>query len=348
MNKSDHIFIAGHRGLVGGAIVRELQDQGYENLVLRTRQETDLRDPISVKKLFKNNRIDYVFLAAAKVGGILANNTERADFLLENLQIQNNVIAAAHEYKVKKLLFLGSTCIYPKLARIPITEDQLLTGPLEYTNEPYAVAKIAGIKLCESFNLQYGTNFIAAMPTNLYGPGDNFDLQRSHVLPALIRKFLLAYKLDTGDLSWVATNLGTDSDRTLDALEQIGIVQSQDEVNVKLWGSGAPLREFMHSEDLARACVHLMQHYDFDQRDPGSVLVNVGTGQELSIRDLAMLVADVVGFTGNIEWDTSKPDGTMRKGIDSSRLLQTGFDPSVDLKTGISRIVKDYERQFRK
>src|SRR2546421_1249655 len=282
MDKGDKIYIAGHRGMVGSAIVRKLNAEGYQHLVLRTSDELDLRDQQAVDEFFRKEKPDYVFLAAAKVGGILANNTYRADFIYENLMIQNNVIHAAYVNKIKKLLFLGSSCIYPKVAPQPLKEEYLLTGPLEYTNEPYAVAKIAGIKMCDAYRMQYGCSFISVMPTNLYGPNDNYDLQTSHVLPALIRKFHEA--------------------KTANA------------PSVVCWGSGAPRREFLYVDDVARACVFLMQHYSDEQ------IINVGSAAEISIRDLAGLVRRIVGFQGELEWDQSKPDGTPRKLMDSSRL----------------------------
>lgn len=296
MNKDAKIYVAGHRGLVGSAIVRKLQAEGYENLLLRTSKELDLRDQQATRIFFETEKPEYVFLAAAKVGGIHANSTYPADFIADNLSIQQNVIESAHRNEVTKLLFLGSSCIYPRDCPQPIKESYLLTGPLEGTNEWYAIAKIAGIKLCQAMNLQYGTRFISAMPTNLYGPNDNFDLQTSHVLPAMIRKFHEA-KLN-----------GT---------------------TVTLWGSGTPRREFLHVNDLADACLFLMRHYE--GQDP----VNVGTGEDLMIRELAELIAEVVGFEGEVVWDASKPDGTPRKLLDVSQVRKLGWESKTTLWKGL-------------
>ena len=297
MEKDSKIYVAGHRGMVGSAIVRRLTKDGYTNLILRTRQEMDLLDQQAVQQFFEQERPEYVFLAAAKVGGILANNTYRAQFIYENLQIQNNIIHSAYRYGVKKLLFLGSSCIYPKMAPQPIKEEYLLTGPLEPTNEPYAIAKIAGIKMCEAYNAQYGTNFISTMPTNLYGPHDNFDLQTSHVLPALIRKFHEA--------------------------------KVNHRPYVEIWGTGTPRREFLHVDDLADACVFLMQHYNDSQ------FVNVGVGEDISIKELALLIQDIVGYQGELRFDTSTPDGTPRKLLDVSRLHALGWKARIPLREGI-------------
>lgn len=301
MNKTSRIYVAGHRGLVGSAIVRRLEKDGFENLSLRTSKELDLRDQQATFAFFEQERPEYVFLAAAKVGGILANDTYPADFISENLLIQQNVIQAAHRYGVTKLLFLGSSCIYPKMSPHPIKEEYLLTGPLEPTNEWYAIAKIAGIKLCQAYNKQYGTRFISAMPTNLYGPNDNFDLETSHVLPAMIRKFHEAkVKEEAGERA-----------------------------EVMLWGSGTPRREFLHVDDLADACLHLMYHYE------GSDPINVGTGEDVTIRELAEIIADVVGFGGATDWDASMPDGTPRKLLDVSRIRQLGWSGEIPLRAGI-------------
>ncbi len=297
MNKSSRIFVAGHRGLVGSAIARHLRSEGYQNLILRTRAEVDLLNAQAVESFFATERPEYVFFAAAKVGGILANSTHPVEFLRDNVAIQNNAIDAAYRHDVTKLQFLGSSCIYPKLAPQPLKEEYLLTGPLEPTNEWYAIAKIAGIKLCEAYRQQYGFNAISLMPTNLYGPGDNFDLQSSHVLPALIRKF------------------------------HEGKVNGASEI--VLWGTGAPKREFLHVDDLASAAVFLMQNYDEKQ------FVNVGTGEDLSIADLAKLVASVVEFPGRWTFDTSKPDGTPRKLLDVSRLHSLGWRHRIPLEAGI-------------
>ncbi|MFM2207736.1 MAG: hypothetical protein RL213_1711 [Bacteroidota bacterium] len=297
MNKDSRIYVAGHRGMVGSAIVRKLRSCGYENLILRSSTETDLRDMLAVEQLFQSEQPEYVFLAAAKVGGIHANNTFRADFIYDNLAIELNVIHAAYRQGVRKLLFLGSSCIYPKDASQPLKEEYLLTGQLESTNEPYAIAKIAGIKLCEAYRDQYGCDFISAMPTNLYGPNDNYDLESSHVIPALIRKFHEAKKS------------GKES--------------------VTVWGSGKPLREFLHADDLAAACVFLMERYS-DRR-----FLNIGYGKDHSISDLAKMISDIVGFRGRIEYDPTRPDGTYRKLLDCSRLFSMGWSPSISLEEGL-------------
>ena len=300
MEKTAKIYVAGHRGMVGSAIVRRLKEQGYEQLVYRTSSELDLRDQQAVKRFFQEEKPDYVILAAAKVGGIHANNTYRAEFLYDNLMIQNNVIHNAHLASVKKLLFLGSSCIYPKMAPQPLKEEYLLTGPLEPTNEPYALAKIAGIKMCEEYRSQYQSNFISAMPTNLYGPNDNYDLANSHVLPALLKKFHAAK------------------------------VNGDEEVVV--WGSGKPLREFLHVDDLADASLFLMENYNAPET------INVGSGEEVSILDLARLVKSIVGYAGNITLDASKPDGTPRKLLDSSKLASLGWKARISLQEGIEQV----------
>lgn len=300
MNKNSKIFIAGHRGMVGSAIVRKLQIEGYTNLIFRTSKELDLRQQIAVNDFFSEEKPEYVFLAAAKVGGIQANNSYRAEFLYDNLILQTNVIHAAYKYGVKKLLFLGSSCIYPKLAPQPLTEDSLLTGLLEPTNEPYAIAKIAGIKMCESYRDQYGANFISAMPTNLYGPNDNYDLNNSHVLPALLRKFHEA-KLNQAP-------------------------------EVVVWGTGSPLREFLHVDDLAEACLFLMQFYN----EKG--FVNVGSGTDVSIKELALLIKKIVGYNGELTFDTSKPDGTPRKLMDVTKLKNLGWSYKISLEEGIRSV----------
>lgn len=304
MEKDAKIYIAGHRGMVGSAIKRKLEKEGYTNIVVRTSSEVDLRNQQEVKEFFETDSPDYVFVAAAKVGGIVANNTYRAEFLYDNLMIQNNVIHHSYLNKVKKLLFLGSSCIYPKLAPQPLKEEYLLTGKLEPTNEPYAIAKIAGIKMCDAYREQYGCNFISAMPTNLYGPNDNYDLQNSHVLPALIRKFHEA--------------------------------KSGNKPSVEIWGTGSPLREFMHVDDLAEACYFLMLNYN----EPG--FVNVGTGEDISIKDLATLIKTSIGFEGELKFDTSKPDGTPRKLMDVSRLKSFGFSARIGLKEGIEKTYQDF------
>ncbi len=297
MDKTDKIYVAGHRGLVGSAIVRRMQADGYENLLLRTSSELDLREQLEVRDFFSSEKPDYVILAAAKVGGILANDTYPAEFLYDNLMMEVNVIHAAHLSGVKKLLALGSTCIYPKMASQPLNEDALLSGPLEPTNEWYAVAKIAGIKMCQAYRRQYGSHFIAAMPTNLYGKGDNFDLEKSHVMPAMIRKFHEA-KLAGSD-------------------------------QVMLWGTGSPLREFLHVDDLADACLFLLENYD----EPG--IINIGVGEDLKIAELADIVRDVVGFKGEIVYDTTKPDGTPRKLVDTARINALGWKAKIGLHDGI-------------
>ncbi len=304
MQTNAKIYIAGHRGLVGGAIKRRLEQLGHTNIVVRTHVELDLLNQAAVQQFFQTEQPEYVFLAAAKVGGIRANNEYRADFIYQNLQIQNNVIYSAYRANVKKLLFLGSSCIYPKLCPQPIKEDYLLTGELESTNEPYAIAKIAGIKLCEAFNKQYGTNYISVMPTNLYGPGDNFDLNNSHVLPALIRKFVEAKQ----------SNAPT----------------------VTMWGTGTPRREFLYVEDLAEAVVFLMQNYD------GSEIVNIGTGTDVSIAELGQLIKGAVGYEGDIMYDTTKPDGTPQKLLDVSRLTQLGWTAKTTLRVGVQQTLDWY------
>lgn len=300
MELNSKIYIAGHRGMVGSAIWRNLEAKGYKNLIGKTRKELDLLDQKAVSNFFEQEKPEYVFLAAAKVGGIVANNTYRAQFIYENLQIQNNIIHQAYVHGVKKLMFLGSSCIYPKHAPQPMKEEHLLTGLLEETNEPYAIAKIAGIKMCEAYRDQYGCNFISVMPTNLYGPNDNFDLKNSHVLPALIRKFHEA--------------------------------KESNAEFVEVWGTGSPKREFLYVEDMADACVYLMENYNEKQ------FVNIGCGEDISIKDLALLVKKIVGFKGELKFDTSKPDGTPRKLLDVSKLFATGWKPKVGLEEGIERV----------
>lgn len=355
MEKSAKIYVAGHRGLVGSAIWKNLKDRGYTNLLGRTSQELDLTDALAVKRFFDVEQPEYVFLAAAHVGGIVANNTYRADFIFKNLQIQQNVIGESFRHKVKKLLFLGSTCIYPKEARQPMTEDELLTGPLEYTNEPYAIAKIAGLKMCESFNLQYGTNYVAVMPTNLYGPNDNFDLERSHVLPAMIRKIHLANCLTRGDWDRIRKDLdtrpveGTDGKASeaeiLQVLAKYGIRSEK----IELWGTGKPLREFLWSEEMADACVFIMEHVDFKDlrgtdKEVRNCHINIGTGEEISIHDLAELISKVVGYTGRLHFDTSKPDGTMRKLTDPGKLHALGWHHRIKIEEGVRRMYDWYTK----
>ncbi len=310
MRKAANIFVAGHRGMVGSAIVRKLRQEGYENIITRKSSELDLRDQQAVAEFFETEKPDYVFLAAAKVGGIHANNIYRAEFLRDNLAIQLNVIHQAYLNKVEKLLFLGSSCIYPKFAPQPMQEEHLLTGTLEPTNEPYAIAKITGIKMCEAYRDQYGCNFISCMPTNLYGPNDNYDLQNSHVLPALIRKFHEA--------------------------------KEAGRATVEIWGDGSPLREFMHVDDLADACIYLMDEYN----EKG--FVNVGVGTDVSIKEVALTIKEVVGFEGELDFDTSKPTGTPRKLMDVSRLKAAGFEAKIELREGIESVYQDFLTHYDK
>ncbi len=345
MKKNAKIYIAGHRGLVGSAIMRCLQEAGYTNLLTRTHAELELTNQQAVAAFFAKEKPEYVFLAAAKVGGIVANNTYRADFIYQNLAIQNNVIHQSYVHGVEKLMFLGSTCIYPRDCPQPMREDYLLTSPLEYTNEPYAIAKIAGIKLCESYNLQYGTNFISVMPTNLYGPGDNFDLEKSHVLPALLRKMHLATLMQQGDMAGVLSDLHTnDETEALAYLKGFGIAADQ----VLIWGTGKPRREFLWSDDMAAACVFLMEERDFqDTWPPGTgeirnTHINIGTGQDISIAELAELVKQTVGFKGDLEFETSKPDGTLRKLSDVSKLHALGWRHRVNLAEVVRKLYDWY------
>ena len=354
MEKSSKIYVAGHRGLVGSAIWKNLESKGYTNLVGRTHKELDLLDGAAVKKFFDEEQPEYVILAAAFVGGIMANSIYRADFIYRNLQIQQNVIGESFRHGVKKLLFLGSTCIYPREAPQPIPEDALLTSPLEYTNEPYAIAKIAGLKMCESFNLQYGTNYIAVMPTNLYGPNDNFDLVSSHVLPAMIRKMHLAKLLNEGNWDGIRADLnrrpikevdGNAPEQVIvDTLADYGITDSA----LHLWGSGKPIREFLWSEDMADASVFVMENVDFkdtykeDDRDIRNCHINIGSGKEVTIAQLAGLVKDAVGYVGEIQWDSTKPDGTMRKLTDVSKLHALGWKHKVEFEDGVAALYKWY------
>lgn len=347
MQKDARIYVAGHRGLVGSAIVRALRRDGYEGLVLRTHAELDLLDARAVARHFEETRPEYVVVAAAKVGGILANKTQPVDFLLHNLTIQNNLIASAHAHGAKKLLFLGSSCIYPKYAAQPITEDSLLTGILEPTNDAYALAKIAGIKLCDAYNRQHGANFLSAMPTNMYGPGDNFDLQGSHVLPAMIRKFHLAKLARAAQAEDVARDVAR-----FGAIPE-GVRADLDAGRVTLWGTGAPRREFLYSDDLADACVFLLREVDAAQiggaasadRNP-CALLNVGYGDDVTIRELAETVRETVGFEGEVVWDRTKPDGTPRKLMDSSRIRALGWAPKVGLAEGVRRAYDWYLREL--
>ncbi len=350
MELNAKIFIAGHNGMVGSAIKRNLEAKGYTNFVVRNSKELNLIDPVAVAGFFEIEKPDYVILAAAKVGGIVANNTYRAQFIYENLMIQNNVIHQSYLHGVKKLLFLGSSCIYPRNAAQPMGEDALLTGVLESTNEPYAIAKIAGIKMCEAYHAQYGCNFISIMPTNLYGQNDNYDLEKSHVLPALIRKMVLGKFLMNGDFDAIRTDLskrpveGVDGTATLDEIMAIllkyGISISNETVSITLWGTGSPMREFLHVDDMADASVYLMLNYDAPSELPSHV--NAGCGEDLAIKELAEIVRITVGYEGVVNWDTTKPDGTPRKLLDVSKLNNLGWKPSISIEMGIQGVVSDY------
>ncbi len=361
MDKNAKIYIAGHNGLVGSAIMNKLQRKGYQNIIGKPSKELDLRNPMAVQSFFDWAKPEYVFLAAAKVGGIIANNTYRGEFIYDNLMIQTNVIHQSYLSGVKKLLFLGSTCIYPRESHQPIKEEYLLTGPLEYTNEPYAIAKIAGIKMCESYNIQYDTNFLSVMPTNLYGPNDNFDLEKSHVLPALIRKIHLGKCLEENNWQAIRADLNkrpiegitgiSTENEILTILNKYGIsVQNEisKEVQVEVWGSGTPKREFLWSEDMADACVFIMENVNFNDLIPQSqpeirnTHINIGTGKEISIKHLAELVKQIVGFRSELFFNTSKPDGTLRKLTDPSKLNQLGWKQQVDIVEGIVRIYDWY------
>jgi GDP-L-fucose synthase len=365
MKKDDKIYIAGHTGLVGSAIWKTLVNKGYTNLIGRTIDELDLMDPRAVGQFFEEEKPEYVLLAAAKVGGIVANSTYRGQFIYENLMIQNNVIHQSYLKGVKKLLFLGSTCIYPREAPQPMPEDCLLTSPLEYTNEPYAIAKIAGIKMCESYNLQYGTNFLSVMPTNLYGPNDNFNLETSHVLPALIRKIHLGKCLENNDWDTVRTDLnkrpvkevdGTASETEIvNTLSSYGVFPPSGGTeggSVEIWGSGAPMREFLWSEEMAEACVFVMEKVDFKDviplgdKIPAEVRnthINIGTGKEISIKQLAELVKVKVGFRGELKFNASKPDGTMRKLTDPSKIHSLGWHHKIEIDEGIEKLYNWYK-----
>lgn len=353
MNLDSKIYIAGHKGLVGSAIWKQLENKGYTNLIGRSSKELDLTDSNAVAQFFETEKPEYVFLAAAKVGGIMANNTYRADFIYDNLQIQQNVIYNAYKHHTKKLLFLGSTCIYPKNANQPIAEEELLTNTLEYTNEPYAIAKIAGIKLCESFNIQYGTNFISVMPTNLYGPNDNFDLEKSHVLPAMIRKIHLAKALSQQDWESIKNDLrkrpveGISDKNTQQEIEQLlakyGIFRDK----IILWGTGKPMREFLWSEEMADACIFVMNNVDFEDAKSNkteirNTHINIGTGKDLSIKDLSGLIAKAIDFKGIIDFDSSKPDGTMKKLVDVSKINQLGWKHSIEINEGVEKMYHWY------
>ncbi|HPR32690.1 MAG TPA: GDP-L-fucose synthase [Prolixibacteraceae bacterium] len=392
MDKHSKIYVAGHTGLVGSAIWKTLENKGYTRLIGKTIDELDLMDTSAVARFFTEEKPEYVILAAAKVGGIIANNTYRGQFIYENLMIQNNVIHQSYRAGVKKLLFLGSTCIYPGEAPQPMPEDCLLTSPLEYTNEPYAIAKIAGIKMCESYNLQYGTNFLSVMPTNLYGPNDNFNLETSHVLPALIRKIHLGKCLENNDWTGIRNDMNTrpiegnngekEEDTLLRILEKYGISLSPDKsknqnvkkVRVEIWGTGAPMREFLWSEEMAEACVFVMENIDFidvvpeevkevlKNRKPGELLksktgiqteirnthINIGTGQEVSIRQVARLIKEKVGFKGELFFNHSKPDGTMKKLTDPTKIHQLGWHHSIEIDQGIENMYKWYVKNNQK
>ncbi|MGQ1909318.1 GDP-L-fucose synthase family protein [Marinifilum sp. RC60d5] len=378
MEKNSKIYVAGHRGLVGSAIVKNLQAKGYTNLVARTHAELDLQDQPAVQAFFDAEQPEYVVLAAAKVGGIMANSIYRGQFIYENLQMQNNVIHQSYLHGVKKLLFLGSTCIYPKMAPQPMSEDCLLTDTLEYTNEPYAIAKIAGLKMCEAYNLQYGTNYISVMPTNLYGPNDNFNLETSHVLPAMLRKIHLAKCLEEKNWDGIREDLnrrpveGVDGNaeekEIIELLNKYGVQMvtdcheqsSRNDIRLDLWGSGKPMREFLWSEDMADACVFLLENRDFADvmeeshscnssklaesasHEVRNTHINIGTGKELSIRQLAETIQKEIGFKGTIEFDTTKPDGTMRKLTNPSKLHALGWKHSIELEEGIKLMYGHY------
>lgn len=354
MDKKTKIYIAGHTGLVGSSILRNLKAKGYTNFVFTPFSDYDLTNQQTVQDFFVKEKPDYVFLAAAKVGGIVANNKYRAEFIYDNLMIQNNIIHQAYKSGVKKLLFLGSSCIYPKNCPQPMKEGYLLTDTLEYTNEPYAIAKIAGIKMCESYNIQYGTNFISVMPTNLYGPNDNFNLEKSHVLPALIRKMHLGKALMENDEEALRADLnkypieGIDGNAELNEIISVLSKYNITEKAIELWGSGKPRREFLHSDDLADACVYLMESVDFKEivslldnaglSEIKNTHINIGTGKDISIKELAALVKNIVGYKGKIIWDTEKPDGTMQKLLNVDKLTNLGWKPKISFKQGVSNV----------
>ena len=374
MNKNSKIYVAGHNGLVGSAIVKTLKQKGYTNITGKTSKELDLRDPMAVRDYFKLEKPEYVFLAAAKVGGIIANNTYRAEFIYDNLMIQNNIIEQSYRNGVKKLMFLGSTCIYPRECPQPMKEEYLLTSPLEYTNESYAIAKIAGIKMCESYNIQYGTNFLSVMPTNLYGPNDNFDLEKSHVLPALLRKIHLGKCLEEDNWEAIredldkrpvkemkerlkdSTNERLNEEEILEILSKYGITisPSRSVVSVEIWGSGKPMREFLWSEEMADACVFIMENIDFIDlinQHPSSNIqypeirnthINIGTGKEISIKNLAGLIKEKVGFKGELYFNTSKPDGMMRKLTDPTKLHNLDWHHKIEIEEGLTRLYRWY------
>ncbi len=362
MNKNSKIYVAGHTGLVGSAIWKNLQLKGFTNLIGKTIDELDLMNPAAVDQFFATEKPEYIFLAAAKVGGIVANNIYRGQFIYENLMIQNNVIHHAWKHNVKKLLFLGSTCIYPREAPQPMSEDSLLTSPLEYTNEPYAIAKIAGIKMCESYNIQYGTNFLSVMPTNLYGPNDNFDLEKSHVLPALMRKIYLGKCLENNNWDAIRTDLNkrpiegnngkATNNEILQILAKYGIRPpfggNEGGLSVEIWGSGKPLREFLWSEELADACVFIMENVNFsdvagqNQNEIRNTHINIGTGKEISIKDLAFLIKEKIGFKGELVFNMEKPDGTLRKLTDVTKLHSLGWHHQIEIEEGIEKMFRWY------
>ena len=360
MERNAKIFVAGHTGLVGSAILKNLKQKGYTNFILRTVEELNLSDQKAVAAFFESEKPEYVILAAAKVGGIVANNTYRADFIYENLMIQNNVIHHSYRNGVKKLVFLGSTCIYPKEANQPMQETELLTAPLEYTNEPYAIAKIAGIKMCESYNLQYGTDFIAVMPTNLYGPNDNFNLETSHVLPAMIRKIHLGKCLENNNMQAVRLDLDKRPIERIDGkspenamlriLEKYGVKRLSDgKVQIEIWGTGDPRREFLWSEEMADATVYVMERVSFsdivaemNSKEIRNTHINVGTGKDISIKEIAYLVKEKIGFTGNLWFNAEKPDGTMKKLTDVAKLHSLGWRHKIEIEEGIKKIYNWY------
>lgn len=360
MKKNSKLYVAGNTGMVGSAIIRNLQSKGYSNFVFTPWPEYDLTDQVQTADFFEQEKPEYVFLAAAKVGGIIANNTYRGQFIYENLQIQNNIIHQSYMHGVEKLLFLGSSCIYPRECRQPMQENHLLTSPLEYTNEPYAIAKIAGLKMCESYNIQYGTNYIAVMPTNLYGRNDNYDLEKSHVLPALIRKMHLGKCLHNNDWNAIRKDLdkrpmesvnGRDlKTNILDILGKYGI-KTNEKVSIELWGSGKPRREFLHVDDMADACVFIMEKIDFDDLvkineiisdEIRNTHINIGTGLDITINELAHLVQYIVGYDGEIVWDTDKPDGTLKKQLDVELLKKLNWKHNIDLRKGIEEVYHNY------
>lgn len=365
MEKKSKIYVAGHRGLVGSAILNNLKEKGYTNFVLRTHSELDLTDQKAVAAFFETEKPEYVFLAAAKVGGIMANNTYRAEFIYENLMIQNNVIHNSYISGVKKLVFLGSTCIYPRDTEQPMAEEALLTGPLEYTNEPYAIAKIAGIKMCESYNLQYGTNFVSVMPTNLYGPNDNFNLETSHVLPALIRKIHLGKCLENDDWDAIKHDLAlrpienvtenSEKKEILSIFAKYGISKDpvDNQVKVELWGTGMPMREFLWSEEMADATVYIMEQVDFtdlvkskNNSEIRNTHINIGTGNEISIAEIANIIKKIVNFGGEIYFNASKPDGTMRKLTNVTKLHELGWKSKIDINTGVEKLYNWYKNKY--